>query len=541
MNIKQSLVLFSSIFFSFSALSASKWSGDWFEVEVILISHLDDKAKLKEKFSRQNFTLDYKNALDLLSPYLNPNIASLKQKLPMCGDELDERTYLEKASIWPVFFPNKTLESLDAEQAQAQVLSLIENEGYITNSVQNSLEDSSEVNSGTIPVQPGDNDDFFDRIKTKQEQRNINSITSTDTNHNEETTTELASDIDIFDENSVAIQAINDEQISLVLEAEKTFSDIQFNYQSLYADTETQTLCHISQTQFDQLNPDKNLYMYNGFVVNQMPKVINNSENLYSKFPYLLSKNSLQLSDIVKQLRRSKNFRPLLHLAWRQPVFEKKESQALKLFAGDNLQAKFERSMSVYQSEKSAALLEEQTLNEIFQSPFTDKIHNKNSLEKSAELTKENQLEELKKQRINGILQELPQVNNIETVIKDYSDTPVTFSPLSNDLIIKGPLQPVQPWYIEGLIDVYLIGNFLNVAADFSILNFSLTDQESLLLKPNNKTEIFPIRLTQNRRMISREVHYFDHPYMGIIVQIRRHKQPELPSEETKDFEVAEN
>ena len=33
-------------------------------------------------------------------------------------------------------------------------------------------------------------------------------------------------------------------------------------------------------------------------------------------------------------------------------------------------------------------------------------------------------------------------------------------------------------------------------------------------------------RFSQNRRVISKEVHYFDHPYMGMIVKIRRYKVP---------------
>ena len=110
-------------------------------------------------------------------------------------------------------------------------------------------------------------------------------------------------------------------------------------------------------------------------------------------------------------------------------------------------------------------------------------------------------------------------------------------------MIANEPTAPVQPWYVEGLIDVYLIGNYLHVANDFSILNMTLAEQESLKLKASTagntanideviKTpKVIPIRMTQDRRMISREVHYFDHPYMGIIVQIRRHQRPELPSE----------
>ena len=53
----------------------------------------------------------------------------------------------------------------------------------------------------------------------------------------------------------------------------------------------------------------------------------------------------------------------------------------------------------------------------------------------------------------------------------------------------------------------------------------------------DNNTVIAPatqakaIRFKQDRRVISGEVHYFDHPYMGMIVQIRPYTKPEPEAE----------
>ena len=58
---------------------------------------------------------------------------------------------------------------------------------------------------------------------------------------------------------------------------------------------------------------------------------------------------------------------------------------------------------------------------------------------------------------------------------------------------------------------------------------------ETQALQPEQELELKPIRFQQNRRVISGEIHYFDHPYMGMIVQIRRHKRPEPEAEISSD------
>lgn len=569
MNIKQSLVLFSSLFFSLSAMSASKWLGDWFEVEVILISQLDDKAKLKEVFSDQEFTLDHSKTLDLLTPYLNPDIATLKQQLPLCDEIYDERNYLEQATIWPKFHLNKTLLTLSQEQQQAlaEELALLQ-ESYAQeknieeeNVQENGVNQTSAI-SNEIPTQPGDNDDFFDRIQTKQEQNS--NLPDTQALNEDETAIKEAS---LVDESVLTLTALTEEQKSLVIKAEQTFSDIKFSYHSTYPKhaksldnkSKATSFCHITKQQFEQLEVNENLYSYNGFLVNKMPNTISNAESIYSEIPYLISEDSLQLKDIVRQLRRSKDFRPLLHLAWRQPVFEKEDSKPMRIFAGDNIQGQYAKNLATYQTEKNTALEEEKTLNTIFalsgnslddQNDFTEQsITNKPSPEAT--------LEQIKSERINGILEQISNVNDIEEVVALLSDNSQSLPSLNQlhhkSMIANEPTPPLQPWYVEGLMDVYLIGNYLHVANDFSILNMTLTEQESLKLKTSivgntvnvgdviNTSKVIPIRMTQNRRMISREVHYFDHPYMGIIIQIRRHQRPELTTELTSENANDEN
>ena len=77
--------------------------------------------------------------------------------------------------------------------------------------------------------------------------------------------------------------------------------------------------------------------------------------------------------------------------------------------------------------------------------------------------------------------------------------------------------------------------------ADFNIVNSSLAELATKRLQPGNDLTVKSIRFQQNKRVRSNEIHYFDHPYMGMIVQIRRHEQsePEL-EEESVNNETSE-
>ena len=107
-------------------------------------------------------------------------------------------------------------------------------------------------------------------------------------------------------------------------------------------------------------------------------------------------------------------------------------------------------------------------------------------------------------------------------------------------MLADKPLPPVQPWSIEGFLKVE-VERYLHITADFNVVNSSLAEQATKRLQPGNDLTVKSIRFQQNKRVRSNEIHYFDHPYMGMIVQIRRHKQlePEL-EEESENNETSE-
>jgi hypothetical protein len=66
--------------------AAISYSNSWFEVEVILFRQIDDKSQLQEVFPETSVLPTHEHFIDLLGPYLYPNIAQLKNRIPSCAE-----------------------------------------------------------------------------------------------------------------------------------------------------------------------------------------------------------------------------------------------------------------------------------------------------------------------------------------------------------------------------------------------------------------------------------------------------------------------
>ena len=71
---------------------------------------------------------------------------------------------------------------------------------------------------------------------------------------------------------------------------------------------------------FEQVNPDANSSIEEPI---PMPVAF-----------VMLEDKELQLTESFKKLKRSRNFKPLLHVAWRQPTYGKKHAQTILLYEG---------------------------------------------------------------------------------------------------------------------------------------------------------------------------------------------------------------
>ncbi|WP_369742427.1 CsiV family protein [Pseudidiomarina sp. PP-1MA] len=229
--------------------------------------------------------------------------------------------------------------------------------------------------------------------------------------------------------------------------------------------------------------------------------------------PFLLDASQHQLTEMREQLERRRVGTPLLHVTYRTPVFTRNQNYSLRLFGGKNYGHEY--APSGYQlppvvsatdlpSQPKAALTESEATAPASEQLFTE---------------------------LNWLLEQA----NQQQLQLNYSDTGTPNPP---------PLRQPRPdnqrteavWELDGLLHIYLVGNYLHIDSQLELrepqaVRFNqrqLSAQVEQALQQLTATEstsdwfLRSYRLEQLRRVISHETHYFDHPKLGLVVQIRR-------------------
>jgi len=513
--------------------ATEKKNDRWFEVEVILFSQLGDKSQLTENFPDSSELPKYRRSTDLLNAYINPKIGSLKQLLPSCDAQIYPEHAVQRNANLPAIFQEKSLAALSQ---------LVDEELALLNNFTKA--DNSRFGDQTV----SDGATLNDTVQTNLESRssetsNVNINVNDQTNAITANESDLSSTID-----TVETQVeLTDEELAkiqgLVNAAEEEFQQLKFQYNLA---PEPTLLCRIDEHYFSDYQASNPSFNYNGFTVDKMPLLIDALEEPYNEKTHLLSKASLQLNDVITDLRYSKNFRPLLHMGWRQVARPKKQSVPVKVYAGDNFSADHEKKLSDFNSQKNQKMAQLLAYANKQQSTIVSSVSvqvDKNQ----AEQQQAEQLQQAKKARIEQIINQLSQVNEDSDPLFTSLDGQNNILPLDNDesLTAAAPLPPVQDWLLEGFFNIHL-KHYLFITADFNILDKNLselataqlsgttainTETDNVLgtkVNIDRATPIQPkaIRFKQNRRVISGEVHYFDHPYIGMVVQIRPYSMP---------------
>jgi hypothetical protein len=500
----------------------------WFEIEVILFNQLGDKSLLKETFAEHNELPKYRRVIDLLGPYLNPDINSLKQLLPNCESPQYPDNLVKQNAKLPSLFIEKSLAEMALAPMLLAPMATPENLATDNGNIPNSSDGSSF----------SDDSNFRDNTGLTNENSLNQTRSLTLTNNDLAQTTNDASDLDI-DEFSQVNQGLTAKQKALIDAAEEKFQTLAFDYTP---QAQPKILCRIAEEKFAEYQLATPDFDYNGFSVDKMPLQINAAEDPMSNDTHLLNKASLKLTDIVTDLKYSKNFRPLLHLGWRQVARAKNKATAVKIYAGDNLDAHYQQQVNLI-NERQAQLDEEPLA-----LSAEEKAQRQASLNEST-IAIEQQILLAKQQRIDEITKQIDNLptdtNALLQIIDDEETKPAAFSlTTQSNSSLQLPAPPVQQWFLDGLFNVHL-KHYLFITADFNVLDNTLAELATKRLaaearqnaKVTDGNELGkatqslaitakPIRFKQNKRVISGEVHYFDHPYIGMIVQIRPYKRP---------------
>ncbi|GAA5189025.1 CsiV family protein [Ferrimonas gelatinilytica] len=188
---------------------------------------------------------------------------------------------------------------------------------------------------------------------------------------------------------------------------------------------------------------------------------------------YLLPESMLQLGPQARQLARN-GHTLLLHTGWQMPVYSRRSASPVLLFGGRNFSETFE----------------------------------------------------------------------FDGRIKKRSETEEASQPSYFSSEILEPEMAVPVWQLNGWLNIYL-DRYLFIEARLDLREpgerqwereenevseliqaDSADDLDAADTPRASEPYLFTIRMDQNRRARSREIHYFDHPKMGLVVQIRRMAQP---------------
>ncbi|EKE82955.1 CsiV family protein [Idiomarina xiamenensis] len=218
--------------------------------------------------------------------------------------------------------------------------------------------------------------------------------------------------------------------------------------------------------------------------------------------PFLLPADSLELDDMRQQLVRSGQAEPILHLAWRQPVFNRNSNNKIRLFGGVNFSEDYD-----YLG---------------YQRDDTD------NLSTMAQQNGEQPLTRM--QRIDKLLSAVDQ-QQLNFTLGEHN------SALNSPALPPKPAYrsaglPQQVWELDGLMHIFLVGNYLHIDSDLNLREEAfatpaagtLAEQAEQALAGQTAQQRFlrAYHFAQLRRVISHETHYFDHPKFGVVVQIRR-------------------
>lgn len=260
--------------------------------------------------------------------------------------------------------------------------------------------------------------------------------------------------------------------------------------------------------------------------------------------PYVLPREQLQLTDALSQLASNPNYQPMLHTGWRMDIQKKRQMRAIRLVAGQNFGQEFNQDgwEHLEELEVDEVTSAEQALTEQG-SPLDEQAITAQEPLQPTSLDENLQL----------VLEELPRSDDQSELEKEFSLHEL-FGEQS-----EAEQEPRQDavWEMQTDLRIWLaswlhmetqttlrrLGQKVPPAIDASageiaeVTSAELEPSGSLVAEADSVPYLYSYHMDQFRRVRSEEIHYFDHPLMGVIVQIRPYTPRELTEEHESDDE----
>ncbi|WP_299071755.1 CsiV family protein [uncultured Paraglaciecola sp.] len=500
-------LLFSSVFTQKSYGQEQEW---WFDVEVILFERKLDSVAIAETFKQSQLVQANSEFVDLLTPYLNPDLSFLRAGLPYCraSNRLAVQTQYQQDFAFglPLDNPNKTSSSQPTDLKRE----LGEPQQNLDMGTEHLAEERFQYQVATT--------DIFAQSKGK---------------HSVDSTTNL--------------EDITSSKKELAAETNLQSRPIQVEFIEWQIPSEL--LCSYAEQidpSFAAINilPSEELSSLPTHSIKRVPDIIDGVLWHKKHNAFLLPTSNLRMSDLYSKIRKQRDISPLLHLSWRQEVkFGRDKAQTFRLFAGENFANNFDAN---------GLPLVENT------DPLFDRLSpslDENYLpqEVLAQLTPEQQQVFFSGAKDNELKTNPDDLfTKIETALADV--TPLNIAQVVDQMEpqSKQPENNINPailnelWQLDGGITVYLrhVGRvpYLHIDSNLDFRKPVFDPQKAQKIESSStglvaQGEIVvnqerppnylqSVNFNQLRRVISKQVHYFDHPLFGMIVSINRYRWP---------------
>lgn len=267
----------------------------------------------------------------------------------------------------------------------------------------------------------------------------------------------------------------------------------------------------------------------------------------YASHAHLLPASAQELTSLSRQIRQNRELTRLLHVVWRQPVmFGKDNAFNVRLFAGKNYADSYDIMGNPIQTafEPGSTLADESGEND----DSVENHENKIQLNEDASPTSDSLVS-------SGTQNDI--FSNLEKRLAQ--PTPVEFDHFtdddahtqSNDELLKVDAAFRPPiWQLDGNVKVFLkyinrvpylhidsnlfyrqpipLSDLIDIDESGSANNTFVNQPEDERLNSETLPEykLASVPFSEQRRVISKQLHYFDHPLFGMIIELRRYQPP---------------
>lgn len=567
----------SAVFLTTISTAANANDNWWFDVEVIAFKRNVALTELEEQFSLADNLSAPRAQADIISDIISPDISYLKQGLAVCGADTSVK--------WPsnglLSVPAKDVDFLSLRKGSGAQYGDMSPSPYSEEAGYGYNETSGLTANGPSPTPD---------VASQAQSETINgneygaSYSSSDSDYsdslgypNEEVITDDAtpapgpatiasywtSFFGVKDTSPITVPAIKYcEEAKPWLNAEVTTalnvvapSDVELNAGVSTSEGTSRSSALQPVIVWKVNQPDNRLP-----APASLPIIIEGHDWPAASKAHLLTSNQQALSSISRQIRSNRELERLFHATWRQPVmFGKNKAFNVRLYGGQNYAQQFDMNGDM-REQKLANSSDNEPNNSAteFSYDSTAALSDYNSNYTSG--TDENSLSDVSTafEADKPTAQDTDQFIAVSDIFADLNrrlsnpqaieygafkalDTPMIVEQGEDDAIDASLRTPI--WEIDGTIKVFLkyINRvpYLHVDSEMfyrqpvPLSYFSSEDDSSgNAAKPRQATstayKLVSVPLAEQRRVISTQLHYFDHPLFGFVVQIRRYNRPDV-------------